>query len=188
MNKELAHIRSRLALEGEKTAQYFESLSEADWEQQVYSTGPGWQVRQILAHFISAERAYQKYIADVLAGGAGAPRDLDIDAFNEVETPRLSNVPVKDLLAQYRQARAETLRMTENLDEADLTRLGYHPWFGEKELSWYLKLLYRHNTMHLQDVRKAIEPGGALSPSDARSTERNPEPSSKPDTGPESQR
>jgi hypothetical protein len=179
--KELAHIRSRLTFEGEKTALYFESLFDEDWEQQVYTTGSRWQVRQVLAHFISAELAYQKYIADVLNGGAGAPRDLDIDAFNEAETPKLSNLPTKDLIARYRQARAGTLRLTEDLDEADLSRLGYHPWFGEKELSWYLKLLYRHNTMHLQDVRKSIEVSRAMPQTDVQRSERKMDPSSKPD-------
>jgi hypothetical protein len=166
VNNELAHIRSRLAIEGEKAAQYFKSLSSTDWEQQVYTTGSLWQVRQVLAHFISAELAYQKYITDVLHGGRGAPRDLDIDAFNEAETPLMSAIPVEDLITQYRQARADTLRLTDNLEETDLSRLGYHPWFGEKELSWYLKLLYRHNLMHLKDVQKAIEVGRALPPAD----------------------
>jgi hypothetical protein len=180
LNKELAHIRSRLTFEGEKTARYFESLSAADWEQQVYTTGSRWQVKQVLAHFISAEQAYQKYIFDVLSGGEGAPRDLDIDAFNEAETPIISAIPIDELLARYRRTRDETLHLTEGLEEADLARLGFHPWFGEKELAWYLKLLYRHNTMHLQDVRKAIEVGRALPPTDRQRTGRNLDPSSTP--------
>jgi len=185
MSTELSHIRTRLAFEGEKAANYFETLSAADWEQQVYTTGSSWQVRQVLAHFISAERAYQKYIEDVLIGGAGAPRDLDIDAFNEAEAPALSAVPIVDLIARYRQTRADTLGLTDRLEEADLSRLGYHPWFGEKELAWYLKLLYRHNTMHLQDVRKAIEVGSALPHTDAQRTGRRIDPSSATTIEPE---
>ena len=184
MDRELTHIRSRLTFEGEKTARYFESLSSADWEQQVYTTGSRWQVRQVLAHFISAERAYKKYITDVLNGGEGAPRDLDIDAFNEAETPPLSAIPIEDLISGFRQARAETLRLAENLEESDLTRLGYHLWFGEKELAWYLKLLYRHNTLHLKDVHKAIEVGSALPASDNQRPGRSMDPSSATTTDP----
>jgi hypothetical protein len=159
-----------LSVEGEKTARYFEALPDADWDQQVYTTGSRWQVKQVLAHFISAERAYQKYLDDVLKGGEGAPRDLDIDAFNEAEAPKLSHLASGELISQYRRARAETLQLVDNLEENDLNRMGYHPWFGEKELAWYLKLLYRHNTMHLQDLRKAIEVGHALPASDVRQT------------------
>jgi hypothetical protein len=185
VDKELAHIRSRLTFEGEKVARFFESLSSTDWDQQVYTTGSRWQVRQVLAHFISAEQAYQKYIADVLNGGSGAPRDLDIDAFNEAETPVLSANPKEELIARYRQARADTLRLTDGLEEADLTRPGYHPWFGEKELGWYLKLLYRHNSMHLKDVHKAIEIGRALPPSESQTGGRNVNRSSVASTDPE---
>jgi hypothetical protein len=185
LERELEHIKTRLIVEGAKVTQFFESLSSEEWEQQVYTTGSRWQVRQVLAHFISAERAYQKYIKDVLEGGKGAPRDLDIDAFNEAEAPSLSAHPIDELINRFRNARADTLRLTETLAESDLTRLGYHPWFGEKELSWYLKLLYRHNTMHLKDVDKAIEVGHALPPAETpRGVQANRQPSS-PGTDPE---
>jgi hypothetical protein len=153
----LAHIQKRLVEEGNKTIAFFESLTSSDWDQQVYTTGSGWRVRQVLAHFISAERAYQQSIQDVLQGGRGAPDDLDIDRFNETETPPLSQQPVSELIEAMRQSRAETIRIAQNLDEADLVRVGNHPWFGEKEVGWFLKLLYRHHTMHLYDVRKSLE-------------------------------
>lgn len=157
MVENLAHIQKRLAEEGDKTIAFFESLTPPDWDQQVYTTGSGWRVRQVLAHFISAERAYQQSIHDVLQGGRGAPEDLDIDRFNETETPPLSQQPLPDLIEAMRQSRAETIRITQNLDESDLIRAGNHPWFGEHEVGWFLKLLYRHHTMHLYDVRKSLE-------------------------------
>jgi uncharacterized damage-inducible protein DinB len=162
VENELDHIRRRLTVEGEKTLTFFKSLSTVDWDQRVYTTGSQWHVRQVLAHFISAERAYQKYLREVLDGGPGAPEDMDIDAFNEAEAPKLSKHTSEDLIAMMQVARQDTLRLAENLTEEDLRIQARHPWFGEKEISWYLKLLYRHNTMHLQDVRKALEMGKAV--------------------------
>jgi hypothetical protein len=157
LGEELAHIQKRLAQEGEKTFAFFESLSQSDWDQQVYTTGSSWRVRQILAHFISAERAYQQAIQDVLKGGRGTPENLDINRFNETETPQLSKQPLPVLLETLRNTRVETLKLTGTLDETDLRRSANHPWFGEKEVVWYLKLLYRHQSMHLYDVKKALE-------------------------------
>ncbi len=133
MSEELVHIRRRLSDEGEKTVAYFESLSPADWEQQVYQTGSEWRVREILAHFVSAERAYQKYLDDVLRGGMGAPDDMDIDEFNESEVPTIQGSPAA-LIEAFKQVRIDTLELTESLDEADLTRAANHPWFEEKEI------------------------------------------------------
>jgi len=157
LGENLVHIQKRLAEEGDKIIAFFESLSQTDWDQQVYTTGSGWRVRQVLAHFVSAEHAYQQSIQDVLRGGRGAPENLDIDRFNEMETPLLSLQPVTDLIETLRKSRLETLQITQTLDESDLTRAANHPWFGEKEVGWFLKLLYRHQTMHLYDVRKALE-------------------------------
>ncbi|HLE50743.1 MAG TPA: DinB family protein [Anaerolineales bacterium] len=175
---ELGHIRRRLAEEGEKTLTFFETLAPSDWEQQVYTVGSQWRVRQVLAHFISAERAYQGYIRDVLQGGQGAPRDMDIDAFNDAEAPTLSVNPIAELISALRQARADTISLTETLEESDLARNGYHPWFGEKNLAWYLKMLYRHHTMHLQDVRKSLDTGETIPHSDVHRTGRQVSPPS----------
>ena len=156
MDEKLAHVQKRLAEEGDKSIAFFESLSQSDWDQQVYTTGSSWQVRQVLAHFVSAELAYQQSIKDVLRGGRGAPENLDIDQFNETETLTLSQQPVSDLIEALRKSRQETLKITQTLDESDLVRAANHPWFGVKEVGWFLKLLYRHQTMHLYDVRKAL--------------------------------
>jgi len=69
----------------------------------------------------------------------------------------LSQQPVSDLIEALRKSRQETLQITQILDESDLERAANHPWFGEKEVGWFLKLLYRHHTMHIYDVRKALE-------------------------------
>jgi hypothetical protein len=44
----LAHIQKRLSEEGDKTVAFFESLSQSDWDQQVY-TRIWWRVRQVCA-------------------------------------------------------------------------------------------------------------------------------------------
>jgi hypothetical protein len=171
MGDELDHIRRRLQAEGEKNVKFFQALSPEDWEKQIYSTGSQWRVREVLAHFISAERAYQKYLQDVLEGGKGAPDDLDIDRFNEAEVSSIDGAPV-ELMDMYRQVRQDTLHLTADLVQADLTRTAYHPWFEVKEVGWYLKLLYRHNTMHRMDVQKSFKQGKPLAHTDEQRTGR----------------
>jgi hypothetical protein len=175
MGAELDHIRKRLRDEGEKTVAFFEALSPEDWERQVYTTGSGWRVGDILAHFISAEKAYQFYLQDVLKGGTGAPDSLDIDQFNEAEVATMNEPPV-ELLNSYRQIRQGTLHLILDLEDEDLTRVVNHPWFDDKEIGWYLKLIYRHNTMHRMDIRKAIRLGEPLPHSDEQRTGRQVNP------------
>jgi hypothetical protein len=162
MDGDIDHIRRRLKDEGEKTAAFFEALAPEDWNRQIYATGSGWRVREVLAHFISAERASQRYLGEVLKGGLGPPDDLDIDQFNEADVSTFAGISVEDLLDTYQKTRLDTLHFTSQMDDDDLLRVANHPWFDDKEVGWYLKLLYRHNTMHRMDIRKSIKLGGPL--------------------------
>jgi hypothetical protein len=176
MESKLEHIRRRLINEGQKTSEFFEALAPQDRERQIYATGSGWRVKEILAHFISAERAYQRYLGEVLAGGFGPPDDLDIDQFNEADVSTFANIPFESLLDTYRQTRFDTVQFTYQMNEDDLQKVANHPWFDEKEIGWYLKLLYRHNTMHRMDIRKSIKLGTPLEHSEEQRTGRQVNP------------
>jgi hypothetical protein len=157
MNDELAHLHQRLAEEGEKMLTFFGGLTDADWSQQVYVSGSGWDVHHVLAHFVSAEVTYLHYLRQTLAGGPGLPPDFDIDAFNESQVPPLSRRAIPALLADLRTARAHTVAVVAGLSPDDLERRGRHPWLGETDLRSVLKLLYRHPMIHLRDIRQALK-------------------------------
>ena len=159
MNDEGLRLARRMTAEGEKTVDFFNALSPQEWSQQVYTTGSEWRVREVLAHFVSAEQAFAELLEDVLGGGRGAPRDLDIVEFNEREVPTLDDLSGSDLLDSFRTAREITVEITSRMTDDDLEKHGYHPWFGDVALGSMAKLVYRHNMIHLRDVRKALKTG-----------------------------
>jgi uncharacterized protein (TIGR03083 family) len=161
-------ILNRLQEEGRKTAAYFRTLSETDLAERVYTTGPGWQARDVLAHFVSAEQTLTLYGRQVLAGGSGAPEDFVIDEFNAIEVAGLRGRAPGDLVAQFETARAATAAMVTEMTEADFDRVGRHPWFGRVPLEQMLKLVYRHNMLHERDVRRALETGQPVPHVDAQ--------------------
>jgi hypothetical protein len=156
LDKELERFQKRLKDEGLKVVQFFSELTEAQLRQQVYTTGTKWQVRQVLAHFVSAEEAFNKLIADVLQGGRGAPEDLNLDEFNEREVAGLSEKPLQELIDAFRKLREQTLSQIETMSNLDLAREGFHPWFGMSDLSKMIKLVYRHNMIHMRDIRRIL--------------------------------
>lgn len=164
MADEVARLAERLRHEGERTASFFQGLKPDQWDSPVYTAGSGWQVRQVLAHFVSAEAAYLHFIRQVLAGGPGLPQGFDIDAFNEAEVPRYSLETPDQLLDSYRSTRKQTVDLAAALSPEDLDREGYHPWFGTMKLGWFLRLCYNHNSIHVRDIRKALETGAPLPP------------------------
>jgi uncharacterized protein (TIGR03083 family) len=161
-------ILKRLQEEGQKTAAYFRTLGEKDYTQQVYTTGPEWRVRDILAHFVSAEQTFVFYGRDILRGGPGAPEDFVIDEFNATQVAGLKDAPPADLIRQFEAARTEVLAMVRGMTDTDFDRIGRHPWFGRVPLEQMLKLIYRHNMLHERDIRKAIETGQPVPHVDAQ--------------------
>lgn len=152
-------ILKRLVEEGRKTAAFFAALPAAQFGQAVYTTGPEWQARDLIAHLVSTERTLLHYARDVLAGGPGVPENFAIDAYNAEQTAALRTAAVGELVAAVETARAETAALVAGLADADLDRLIFHPWLGRAPLEQVFKLLYRHTMLHERDVRRALETG-----------------------------
>ena len=161
-------ILKRLQEEGQKTAAYFRQLPGEVFGQQVYTTGPLWRVRDVLAHFVSAEETLQFYGRQILGGGPGAPADFVIDEFNATQVARLREAPIAKLVDDFTAARAKTAEMVADMADADFDRIGRHPWFGNVPLEQMLKLVYRHNMLHERDVRRAVEAGAPVPHVDAQ--------------------
>jgi uncharacterized protein (TIGR03083 family) len=154
-----AFIVKRLSEEGQKTAEFFRGLGAEDFAQQVYTTGPNWRVRDILAHFVSAEQTFVYYGRQILGGGEGAPEDFVIDEYNATQVGALREADPATLIAQFEAARNATVALMQSMADEDFDRVGRHPWFGMVPLENMGKLIYRHNLLHERDVRRALEAG-----------------------------
>ena len=150
-------LAERLLGDGQKSLAFFRSLTALQWEYIIYSEGTNWNIHQILAHFVSAEWANGQVIQDIVNGGSGAPLDFDVNRFNELEVSRLSLLPNEELLVQFDKLRRTTIQFVLKLSDYDLTKLGRHPFFGLAPVEDIVKLIYRHNQIHLRDVRRVLE-------------------------------
>jgi hypothetical protein len=150
------HLARRLEREGERCLEFFSSLLPEQWEQEVYTEGAQWSVRQVLAHFISTERALRTLVEAIISGGEGAPQDFDIDRFNEAQVKLLDEHTPSSLKGIFREERESTLNLLEAL-EPEQTRLqGRHPYFGNMTVEQLLKWTYQHAQVHLREIRRFL--------------------------------
>ena len=149
-----AFLAERLKTEGEKTLAFFSALTPAQWQSVIYTEGAEWTVRSILAHFVTAEQGFLKLFASIRAGGPGASEDFDIDRYNASQQQKTKELTPGELLAQYQATRAEMVAVVAAFAEADLERQGRHPFLGPTILAEMVKMVYRHNQIHLRDLRK----------------------------------
>jgi hypothetical protein len=158
MSETPQRLVERLRDEGQKTCDFFRSLTPEQLEQTLYSDGSQWKVGRLIAHFVSTEAGIAALIESILAGGSGVPDNFDIDAFNERQVDRLGTLSTPELVEQFDRFRQQTIALVEGMSESDLKKAGRHPFLGVTPVEEMIKLLYRHTQIHQRDVRRL---GGA---------------------------
>ena len=156
MNKRAIQLVARLRKGIRKTTETLGGLTEEQWNTVLYEGPPAWTVRDMLAHFLSAEDGLRRIAQDIAAGGPGAPQGFDIDAYNGAEQARLAGIPPHKLLADLAAAREATLAWVAGLDEADLDRTGHHPALGEITVEAFINAFYGHQLLHMRDLQALL--------------------------------
>jgi len=149
-----AFLAERLRAEGERIAASFAALTGDQWGQVVYTEGAEWKVRDVLAHFVSVEKSILKLFENIHSGGGGASEDFSVDRFNAEQVSKLVEISPSDLLTQYQEARTGMIAWVSGLSESDLQKRGRHPFLGITNLGEMIKMVYRHNQIHLRKLRQ----------------------------------
>jgi hypothetical protein len=154
MSQRLDEPIARLRKGGAKTAEILSTLADDQWKLVVYAEPYPWTVRDLLAHFYSAEVGLLRLMQDIAGGGPGAPEDFNYDEFNAAEHKRLAGIPPHQLLADLAAARESTITWVSGLTDADLDRTGRHPALGVVSLEIFITAIYAHQLMHMRDLAR----------------------------------
>jgi len=151
---ELAH---KLKSEGEKFAEFFGSLTDEQWNREVYTEGSVWTIRNILSHLMTSERAFIKLFENIRQGGPGASEDFVIDRYNASQQEKTGDLSPKELLEQYQSMRAKMIAWVSGISDSDLEKTGRHPGLGVTTLRDMVKMVYIHNQAHYRDLRRVLK-------------------------------
>ncbi|HTP00031.1 MAG TPA: DinB family protein [Anaerolineales bacterium] len=154
---EAAQLASKLQSEGEKFSEFFSGLNEDQWSTEVYAEGSVWTIRSILAHLMTAERAFVRLFEEIRRGGEGVSEDFEIDRYNARQQEKTRDQAPAELLEQYRSVRAQMVTWVSGLQDAELECRGRHPFLGETTLREMIKLIYIHNQTHYRDIRRVTK-------------------------------
>jgi uncharacterized damage-inducible protein DinB len=153
---EVTELAEKLRSEGERFVSIFSSLTDEQWQAEVYTEGATWTIRNVLSHFVTSERGLIKLFEQIRQGGAGAADDFSIDRYNAAMQARTKELPPQELLEQYKTIRAESIAWTAGLSEEDLEKQGRHPFLGRTTIREMIKMLYIHNLTHYRDMKRAL--------------------------------
>ena len=150
-------LATRLEKEGQKVLDYFNALADEQWHTKVYTEDQVWTIRHVLAHFVTSERGLLRLFKSIREGGLGASKDFSIDHYNARQQEKSRDLTPQELLGQFADVRADTVKWVSRLSDEDLAKEGRHPFLGQVQLVEMLKMLYLHNQIHFRDFRKLVE-------------------------------
>ena len=154
---EITELADKLKTEGEKFIGFFSELNESQWQQEVYTEGEMWTIRNVLSHFVTSERGLVKLFEQIRQGGAGAAEDFSIDRYNASQQAKTKDLSPVELLEQYKEVRANSVTWVSGLKDEELEIKGRHPFLGETVLGEMVKMLYIHNQLHYRDLKKSLK-------------------------------
>jgi hypothetical protein len=140
----------------QKTLGFFNALLPEQWKLTIY-TEPHWQVYQLLAHFVSAEKQLLVLVQDIVDGGRGSPIGFEIDKFNADEQKRLEAQSVQNLLDELERSRRETIEWVRRLGPNELDKIGYHPALGKVNVETMIAAIHGHHLMHIRDLSRLLK-------------------------------
>lgn len=154
---EIIELAEKLKSEGEKFVEIFSSITEDQWNAEIYTEGEMWTIRNVLAHFVTSERGLIKLFEQIRLGGEGSSSDFSIDRYNAAQQQKTQDLIHLELLEQYKEVRAYSIAWVSNLREEELEIKGRHPFLGETVIREMVKMLYVHNQVHYRDFKKALK-------------------------------
>ena len=156
MEDRKAAIVAELAKSAEETVAFYRSLSAQQLSTRVYAEDPGWNVQQVLAHFITIEQSMQWLFRDILDGGPGSPEEFDVDRFNRTQPEKLAGLSLDELLDRFTAVRGDTITLVEEMADSDLDREGRHAYHGHGTLARFIRWAYEHARLHEDDMRRVL--------------------------------
>jgi hypothetical protein len=150
-------LADRLIQEGGRVVDFFNLIYPEQWSTQIYPDQSTWTIKDLLAHFVSAEIGRRALINDIQSGGNGAPEEFSIDRFNQREVELLKELSSEGLINQFKTERSKLAEMVASYTIDDLNKVGNDPYLGPASLSEIIQLTYRHLQIHMREVRQYLK-------------------------------
>ena len=154
---EITELAEKLKLEGEKIYAIISAFTDDQWNTEVYTEGTIWTIRHMLSHLVTSERRLIKLFEQIRLGGEGASTDFSIDRYNAAQQARSKDLTPVEILAQYKDVRANSIAWVSGLKDEELEIKGRHPFLGVTTIREMIKMLYIHNQTHARDIKKVLK-------------------------------
>ncbi|MDM8520643.1 DinB family protein [Anaerolineales bacterium HSG6] len=156
MSDKKTTIKQYLSKNKTELVSYLETLTPEQWEQEVFSEGNQWTVRDIITHLVEAETGLSIQIHKIRAGRETLPQGFDLDRWNAGVKKRMGDLTPAQLLQGLEEVRQKTLERLKTIESHEWELSGEHPSFGVVSVEKYYQIIAGHQRQHLIDIQSAL--------------------------------
>jgi hypothetical protein len=122
-------------------------------EEQIYSEGAQWTLRQLAIHLSLSDTGQSQMLYHYAEGKGYIPADYDIERYNKRSVEKKAEMSLAEARAALEQSRAELLAWLDSLrDETVLDKTGRHATMQILSLSQILEVMAKHEEAHAKDM------------------------------------
>jgi hypothetical protein len=152
-------MSERLEVHKQKLAESRAKLNEAldrigdRGEQQIYSEGAQWTIRQLVIHLSLADNGHNRMIDHYAQDKEFIPADYDIERYNKRSVEKQADTTLQQARDALAQSRQELLAWFDNQpDDSFLDKTGRHPNLKILTLSQIIDVMCNHEIAHANDI------------------------------------
>lgn len=126
-------------------------------EEQIYSEGAGWTLRQLAIHLLITERGIARVVQSIYNGHNPITPDYDVDRYNQRSVEKHADTTLSEVIAGLEAARAEFLQWLDTVDEAKLDIVALHPLQDTIPLWQFIERQAHHEQAHAEDIEQHLK-------------------------------
>lgn len=126
------------------------------WEQQIYSDGAQWTVRQLLLHLMISNAGQNKLIMGIASGKEMIPPDYDLERYNKRSVEKQAEVTPEQARAALAESHHALLAWLDSVDDAVLDIIGRDVTLEMVTIEYMLEVVASHATDHAADIAKLV--------------------------------
>jgi hypothetical protein len=126
-------------------------------DEQIYSDGAQWTVRQLAIHILIADKGHNAMILGAARGESIIPEDYDLERFNKRSVDKSAEMTLEQVEAGLIHTRAELLTWLAEQNDSVLDKQARHATLRIMSISQMLDIMAWHETTHSTDIRKHLE-------------------------------
>jgi hypothetical protein len=134
-----------------------DSVPAEQWDQQIYSDGAQWTVRQLLIHLMAADKGQNNVVMGIADGREVIPADYDLERFNKRSVEKQAEITVEQARTSLAASRQQLLEWLAQVDESALDKQGRHASMHILSVAQILNVIANHEATHADDIAKFLQ-------------------------------